>query len=59
MLNPDEYRVVTHTVDADDASYIAVVRRDPETDKMSDEEIIKGLETWKLGQRHLHAVGDE
>jgi hypothetical protein len=58
VLSPDEYRTVTHAVEADDTHYIAVLRRSPETDQMTDEEVIKGLEIWKREQ-HLHAVDGE
>lgn len=52
-----EYRTVTH--EQGDARFIAVVRRTPENDQMTDEEIVTGLEAWKRGQRHLKAVDDQ
>ncbi|MGW5123262.1 hypothetical protein ACWEQ7_04205 [Streptomyces sp. NPDC004069] len=56
MTEP-EPRVVTH--ETEDTRIIAAVRRTPETDEMSDDEIVAQLDKWKRKQRHLRAVDDE
>ncbi|CAM5250142.1 hypothetical protein SGLAM104S_01608 [Streptomyces glaucescens] len=57
-MSDPKYRTVSHTIEADDTLYVAVVERTPENEQMSDEEIIKSLKIWEQDQ-HLHPVDDE
>lgn len=51
MTDP-ETRIVSH--ETGDTRHIAVLRRSPETDQMSDEEIIARLQEWRR-TRNTHA----
>lgn len=37
---------------------IGIVRRTPETERMTDAEIIAMMDDWLKTRRHLHAVDD-
>lgn len=38
---------------------ITVIRRDAETDKLSNAEIVAKFDEWRRSQRHLRVVDDE
>lgn len=46
MAENDDRRIVTHE-DADGTRHTAVTRRTPETDQLTDDQIITSLQEWK------------
>ena len=46
MTGNDDHRLVSRE-DEDGTRYIAVVRRSPETDQLSDDQILANLEGWR------------
>ncbi|MGW6481289.1 hypothetical protein ACWGDS_25910 [Streptomyces sp. NPDC055059] len=53
----DEVRVIEYWPNEDER-IIVVVKRSPEVDAMTDDELIKRSRDWRRGNRHLRAVDD-
>jgi hypothetical protein len=49
MTEHDDHRIVSRE-DEDGTRHIAIVRRSPETDQLSDNDIITSLEEWRAKQ---------
>ena len=58
MTESSDYRVVSCYDDDGDSRYIASVKRSPETDAMTDEQIIERLKEWRRNEGRLRAVDD-
>lgn len=51
MAENDDHRIVSRQ-DEDGTYHAAILRRSPETDQLSDDEIITGLEQWRAKRDH-------
>ncbi|KOV86084.1 MULTISPECIES: hypothetical protein [unclassified Streptomyces] len=53
MTENGDHRLVSRDYD-DGSRYIAIVRRDPETDQLTDDQIITGLKQWQAKRKQTN-----